>query len=99
VRPLQSSLHREGEALTVRLANPNADYVEGHVSLIAPIESWGETVDGVALGGVTPRLHSFRLEAQSQQEFRFTVEGEPPAWAIAKVCWYGNIQYVQERGD
>jgi alpha-mannosidase len=97
VAPLQASLLRGDGTYTVRIANPNADYVEGHVTLITPIESWGETVEGVALGLVAPLLHPFRLEAGSQQELHFTVEGDhSPAWAIAKVCWYGNIHYVQE---
>jgi hypothetical protein len=96
IRPLEVSLTREGSEFVVRAKNPNADYVEGQVALITPLESWGQVVDTFALGEVAPRLHSFRLEAGAEDEFRFAVQGSLGAvWAVAKVMWYGRVQYVQ----
>jgi len=81
----------------VRVKNPNADYIEGHVTLVTPMESWGDPVDGCALTAVTPRLHPFGIEANAEQQFAFDIQGDASGiWAIAKVAWYGNVQYVQE---
>jgi len=64
------------------------------------MESWGETVDGCGLTAVTPRLHSFRIEANAEQQLAFEIQGDANGqWAIAKVVWYGNVQYVQEPGS
>lgn len=95
VAPLEGSLARTVGGFTVSVNNPNADYVEGEMTLITPLESWGALVDGSAVGAVTPRSYPFRLEAGEKQEFTFTAEGEPPAWAVAKVAWYGNVIYLQ----
>ena len=60
-------------------------------------ESWGPSVDTFALNAVTPRLHAFRLEAGAEQIFPFAVQGDMKGlWAVAKVMWYGRLQYVQE---
>jgi alpha-mannosidase len=110
VRPLAARLRRAADGFTVAISNPNPDYVEGHVSLITPMETWGEVVRGYGLCQVSPLLIPFRLEAGEEREFRFAVaergrptppEGGAPAsaeaaWAIARVAWYGNVTYVQE---
>jgi len=99
VAPLGISLQREQDRYIVHLTNPNADYIEGHVTLVTPLESWGEPVDGCGLTAVTPRLHAFRIEANAEQQLAFEIQGDANGqWAIAKVAWYGNVQYVQEPG-
>jgi len=96
VQPLRVTFAREPEGYSVTIANPNADYVEGHVTLVTPLESWGRAVDSYALTEVTPRLHPFRIEARAEQRFTFKFTGpDPNLWAIAKVAWYGTLQYVQ----
>ncbi len=96
VQPLQITLERKADGYSVLLANSNADYIEGHVTLVTPLESWGEAVNSYALSEITPRLHPFRLEARSQQRFDFTLNGpEDSTWIFAKVAWYGNLQYIQ----
>ncbi|MBN1461479.1 MAG: hypothetical protein JXA57_18275 [Armatimonadetes bacterium] len=100
IRPLEISLTRETEGFSVRINNPNPDYVEGHVSLITPVETWGPLVDNHRRATITPRLAPFRIEANSAQEFRFDAVGVvEDQWAVAKVAWYGNVQYVQEAGE
>ena len=95
--PLEAALTRQDGRFQVRLVNPNSDYVEGQVALITPLESWGPSVDTFALNAVTPRLHAFRLEAGAEQTFPFAVQGDMKGlWAVAKVMWYGRLQYVQE---
>jgi len=99
IAPLGISLQREQGRYIVRLTNPNADYIDGHVALVTPLESWGRAVDGCGLAAVTPRLHSFRIEANAEQQLAFEIQGDARGqWAIAKVAWYGNVQYVQEPG-
>ncbi len=96
VQPLQITLERKAGGYSVLLANPNADYIEGHVTLVTPLETWGEAVNSYALSAITPRLHPFRLEANAQQRLDFSDTGPTePAWLYAKVAWYGNLQYVQ----
>jgi hypothetical protein len=96
VQPLQITLERKADVYSVLIANPNADYIEGHITLVTPLESWGEAVNSYALSEITPRLHPFRLEARSQQRFDFTRLGpEDSTWIFAKIAWYGNLQYVQ----
>jgi hypothetical protein len=108
VKPLEARLARDPDGFSVRIANPNADYVEGHVTLITPLFVGQE----VNLLPYEPRLHPFRLEAGEEREFRFVGQEvdllpyEPATaasgdaalqvWAIAKVAWYGNVRYVQE---
>jgi hypothetical protein len=97
IRPLEVSLERDEGGFLVRVANPNPDYVEGHVTLITPIETWGVAVDDYRRAAVTPRLHAFTIDADSAQEFRFDAAGSvEDQWAVARVAWYGNVQYVQE---
>jgi len=97
VQPLETSLRREQDAFVLSLANPNGDYVEGEVALITPLESWGASVGEFALGSVAPRSHVFRLEANAQEQFRFPITGDwEGLWAVAKVAWYGRVQYLQE---
>ncbi len=99
VAPIEISLEREGGRFLVTLKNPNGDYVEGQVTLITPLESWGRVVDGYALSSITPRLHAFRIDAEETQVFSFEARGHVGGvWAIAKVAWYGNVHYAQEAG-
>ncbi len=96
VKPLETELRRDADGFTVTVRNPNADYIEGQLSLITPLETWGEPAEGHAIAGVSPRTQPFRLEANEQRDFAFTLTGESSGiWAIAKVCWYGNVRYVQ----
>ena len=99
IRPLEVQLSREGAGFLVRVRNPNPDYVEGQVALITPLESWGAPVDVYALSEVTPRVYPFRLDSGEEQQFPFAVQGDMTSlWAVAKVIWYGRVQYVQETG-
>jgi hypothetical protein len=41
VEPLAARLRRAPDGFVVAISNPNRDYVEGHVTLITPVESWG----------------------------------------------------------
>jgi hypothetical protein len=98
IAPLTASLTREDGCFVVSAANPNSDYVEGHVTLITPLETWGSAADGLALAAVAPRVHTFRLEAGADDRFVFTVDGPASEmWAVAKLMWYGRVQYVQEK--
>lgn len=95
--PLESSLTQEGKRFLVRVKNPNSDYVEGEVALVTPLESWGRAADTLARGLVGPRVQAFRLEPQEMQELAFAIAGDRAGiWAVAKVMWYGQVQYVQE---
>jgi len=100
IQPLKSTLERTEDGFLVRIGNPNADYVEGFVALVTPVESWGEAMDTYARCEISPRFHSFRIEAGAEREFPFTLAGDPEGlWAVAKVAWYGNVQYVQPTGS
>ena len=95
IRPLSVSLSRQADAFLVAVENPNADYVEGQVTLVTPVESWGQAVGSLAVCEVSPRLHSFRVEGNASQTLRFAVGGEGEVgWAVARVAWYGNVQYA-----
>jgi alpha-mannosidase len=97
VKPLEAHLRRDAAGFAVNVKNPNADYVEGQVSLITPLETWGNAVGGYAISDISPRLYAFKLEAGEEREFRFAAQGDGEVgWAIAKVAWYGNVRYVQE---
>ncbi len=97
VKPLDSHLSRDGRGFAVVIRNPNADFVEGQVSLITPLETWGRFAGGHTICEISPRVFAFKLEAGEEREFRFEVQGQAKgAWAVAKVCWYGNVRYVQE---
>jgi hypothetical protein len=97
VQLLQASLRREQDAFAVSLANPNADYVEGQIALITPLESWGVSVAEFARGSVDPRCYDFRLDPGEEKQFRFAITGDRESlWAVAKVAWYGYVQYLQE---
>ena len=97
VQPLPASLRREQDAFVVSLSNPNTDYVEGQVTLITPLESWGASVGEFARGSVDPRSCAFRLDPGEEKQFRFAITGDREGlWAVAKVAWYGRVQYLQE---
>jgi alpha-mannosidase len=97
IAPLEVSLQRGEDGFLVSLRNPNEDYVEGEVTLVTPVESWGRLVDTLALSNVAPRSHVFRIDGGQEQSFAFAVSGKAEGlWAVAKVAWYGNVQYVQE---
>jgi len=98
IAPLELSLERTGAGFTLSVRNPNPDYVEGQAFLITPLESWGRVVDGAARAEVSPRMQAFRLNAGEAGEFRFSANGDLEGlWAVGKVAWYGQVQYVQER--
>jgi len=95
ISPLEVSLTREEDGFVVSIRNPNHDFVEGQVQLVTPVESWGEPVGRFALGNVTPGSYPFRIEAAQSQRFTFAARGQSrSAWAVAKVAWYGRVQYV-----
>jgi hypothetical protein len=95
ILPLALSLTREQDALVAEVTNPNHDSVEGEVQLVTPVEAWGGLAEGLALAEVTPRSHIFRLEAERSQRFTFPARGDSEAmWAVAKVAWYGRVQYA-----
>jgi len=97
IRPLEVSLTRDDSSFAVRVTNPNPDYVEGQVALITPLETWGAAAGGHTRARVTPRGHPFLIAAQGEDTLRFAVEGDLSAvWAVAKVMWYGHVQYVRE---
>ena len=97
IQPLGISLRRGEAGFLVKVRNPNADYVEGLLALITPVEFWGETVEGMRLGGVSPRAQAFRLAAGEERTFVFALQGNGEGlWAVAKAMWYGRVQYVQE---
>ena len=87
ILPLEASLVREGEGWWVTLLNPNSDYVEGDVTLIAA---------GGAEARVCPWYLPFRLEAKARSDFRVEAEGGAGTGLVAKVAWYGHVQYVRE---
>jgi len=93
--PLYLSISKESDGFRVALQNPNPDYVEGQATLITPLPSWGEAVGSLALSQVSPRAHCFRIEANSSQTLRFSAPGKADGlWAVARVAWYGNVQYA-----
>ena len=97
VQELKASLRREQETFVLSLANPNADYVEGEAALITPLESWGAPVGEFARASVDPRAYAFRLDPGEEKQFRFALTGDREGlWAVAKVAWYGRVQYLQE---
>jgi len=99
VAPLEVSLARVEDRFVVRMRNPNPDYAEGEIALVTPLESWGRAADTLARGLVSPRLHAFRLDPEQEGEFTFAATGDATGlWAVAKVMWYGRVQYVQEGG-
>ena len=87
ILPLEASLVRGGGGWWVTLVNPNSDYVEGDVTLIAA---------GGAEAGVSPWYLPFRLEAKARSDFRVEAEGGADAGLVAKIAWYGHVQYVRE---
>jgi hypothetical protein len=95
IRPLDVSLTREDDGFVVNIANPNHDSVEGQIHLVTSFESWGRAVSSFALGEVTPASHAFHLDAGKDYRFTFAARGEGhSAWAVAKVSWYGRVQYI-----
>jgi hypothetical protein len=90
ILPLEASLVRDGEGWWVTLLNPNPDYVEGDVTLIAA---------GGAEAGVSPWYLPFRLEAKTRSDFRVEAEGSASTGLVAKVAWYGHVQYVRETAE
>jgi len=100
VKPLEARLRRDSDGFSAVISNPNDDYVDGHVTLITPLESWGEIAGSSARWSIGPRMHAFRLEAGQEQTFRFLRQGAPSSpeedWAVARVAWHGNVLYLQE---
>jgi hypothetical protein len=98
--PLEAWLGRAEDGFSVRVTNPNTDYVEGQLVLITPLESWGGCVDTYALSAVTPRVRAFRLDPGAEEKYAFAVGGRNhDLWAVAKLMWYGRVQYVQQAED
>lgn len=96
---LSMDVAREGDIVRVRVSNPNAQRVNGVISLIGPIETWGRGLAGgfgVAL--VAPRAAAMALDPSEERtyEFRITpeVEGVAPAfWLTAKLAYNGRVEY------
>ncbi len=90
ILPLSVSLTREEDGdCVVTVENPNPDYVEGDIQLILPPETWQEALSR----GFSP-IRWFRVEANSRAGFRFPLGALETAWAVARVGWYGNVQYA-----
>ncbi len=87
--PLSVSLTREEGGCVVIVENPNPDHVEGEIHLLLPPDSWPEEMER----GFSP-MRPFRVEAKARAEIRLALAGEGPAWASARVAWYGHVQYA-----
>ena len=84
------------------------DVIEGLVALITPMPTWGEVIrrPGASVAGrpdrcrIEPAVQPFFLAPGEQTELTFTAQ--PPGtvlgsgWAVAKVMYYGQVQYVRE---
>jgi len=93
--PLAVSISRESDDFLVTVQNPNPDYVEGQVTLITPPEAWPKLTPDSVRWIAVPDDTCFRIEANSSQTLRFSLRGKADGlWAVARVAWYGNVQYA-----
>ncbi len=83
VQPLELSLFRWPEAWVLRTTNPNGDHIEGEAAVVLE----GREAD--------PTTQPLRLAGGETAELLFPGSGSR---AVAKVTWYGHVQYAQAEG-
>ncbi len=83
IQPLALSLSRDPDGFVLRATNPNGDHVEGEAALVL----WAH--EGA------PAPQQFRLAGGETAELRFEGTG---ARAVARMTWYGQVQYVEAEG-
>ena len=83
VAPLALSLARRHDGYLLRVTNPNGDQVEGEAAVVL----------GTYDSDPVPR--PLRVPGGETVELIFPGTG---ARAVAKVTWYGHVQYLEEEG-
>lgn len=97
---LEMMVENRETAIVVTVANPHEAPVEGEVSIVSPLETWGTSVAGsYALATIHPRTMAVTLAPGETRDYAFSVNhhGGPTApkasyWAVARLISNGRMQ-------
>ncbi len=91
---------RDGNTVRAKVSNPNTQKVNGVLSMIGPIESWGRDIaGGFGTALVSPRAVAVSLNPNEERNYEFTVTPEiegvnPSFWLTAKLAYNGRAEYI-----
>ena len=91
--------------VSVELSNPFSQKIDGNVTLIGPVETWGScTTNPVRMISVEPWMQHFALDAGETKTLRFKVEHltgkkDNSFWLVAKLSYFGYLEYKPAVGD
>ena len=85
--------------IEARLTNVGEDAIEGGVTLVGPMETWGQAAGPFALAESSPPMQGFALAPGEEATYTFHLEalpqeaGLPDYWAVVKVFYNGRVDY------
>ena len=89
----------QNNQVAVTLSNPFSQAIDGEVSLIGPVETWGDCKDNpVGLVSVNPWKQAFHLPARETKTLYFDIkpvngENDSAFWLAAKLSYFGYLDY------
>ena len=94
----------QNKRVAVTLVNPFAQDIDGEVSLIGPVETWGNgPYNPVGLIAVNPWKQAFHLPARETKTLYFDIkpvngENDNAFWLAAKLSYFGYLDYKPAGG-
>jgi len=85
--------------IEARLTNVGEDAIEGGVTLVGPMETWGQAAGPFALAESSPPMQGFALAPGEEATYTFHLEalpqeaGLPDYWAVVKIFYNGRVDY------
>ena len=104
---IQWRAEKQGNDVVVIINNPFSQSIEGQVSLIGPVESWGMPwINPIGLTEVTPWQRYFSVPAKGESRLKFSLQAihsfaqeEVTQWLVARLSCFGYVDYKAAWGD
>jgi len=90
---------RNGDMVTAKIGNPHPQTINGVLSAIGPVETWGrDLAGGFGVSLVSPRLQRISLQPGEEKTFEFRITPEvdgvkPATWLTLKLAYNGRVEY------
>ncbi len=96
---IQWKVIHQNDQVVVTLVNPFSQAIDGEVSLVGPVETWGDCkYNPVGLVAAHPWKQAFHLPARETKTLYFDIkpvngESDSAFWLAAKLSYFGYLDY------
>jgi alpha-mannosidase len=96
-RDLEWTVLRDGDDIVVRVTNPWWETLDAELTIVTPLEMWGEEAERFEIASVYPRTVGLNVPPHQNATVRFGITGgggkKPTFWAWAKLAHHGKADY------